>query len=188
MRRRLMVCSNGTRLPSDGFFRCWLGRDVAALAPSRDQGGRTTSDRPLSDECAGQRPDVETSAGAGAERIARVAAPPSWRESHPLRHVHQPDTAYQGAGAEVPNGEQFEGYRSNLVAEEWESLSSDELRSTGNWPRGGRDQRCCADGTCRRAPPDILVTNYSMLEYMLIRPIESPMFDDDARPGLKESR
>ena len=27
------------------------------------------------------------------------------------------------------------------------------------------------------APPDILVTNYSMLEYMLIRPIESPLFD-----------
>ena len=27
------------------------------------------------------------------------------------------------------------------------------------------------------APPDILVTNYSMLEYMLIRPIESPIFE-----------
>ena len=27
------------------------------------------------------------------------------------------------------------------------------------------------------APPDILVTNYAMLEYMLVRPIESPVFD-----------
>ena len=27
------------------------------------------------------------------------------------------------------------------------------------------------------APPDILVTNYSMLEYMLVRPIESEMFE-----------
>ena len=27
------------------------------------------------------------------------------------------------------------------------------------------------------APPDLLVTNYSMLEYMLIRPIERPIFD-----------
>ena len=27
------------------------------------------------------------------------------------------------------------------------------------------------------APPDILVTNYSMLEYMLVRPIESSIFD-----------
>ena len=28
----------------------------------------------------------------------------------------------------------------------------------------------------QEAPPDILVTNYSMLEYMLVRPIESPIF------------
>ena len=27
------------------------------------------------------------------------------------------------------------------------------------------------------APPDILVTNYSMLEYMLMRPLERPIFD-----------
>src|SRR5690606_2833266 len=27
------------------------------------------------------------------------------------------------------------------------------------------------------APPDLLVTNYSMLEYMLMRPIERPIFD-----------
>src|SRR5205814_10061602 len=26
-------------------------------------------------------------------------------------------------------------------------------------------------------PPDILVTNYSMLEYMLMRPLEAPIFD-----------
>ena len=27
------------------------------------------------------------------------------------------------------------------------------------------------------APPDVLVTNYSMLEYMLMRPLERPVFD-----------
>src|SRR6202044_2537686 len=27
------------------------------------------------------------------------------------------------------------------------------------------------------APPDLLVTNYSMLEYMMMRPIERPIFD-----------
>lgn len=30
-------------------------------------------------------------------------------------------------------------------------------------------------------PPDVLVTNYSMLEYMLMRPIEAPIFDQTAR-------
>lgn len=35
------------------------------------------------------------------------------------------------------------------------------------------------------SPPDVLVTNYSMLEYMLMRPIEAPIFDQTAR-WLKE--
>ena len=70
--------------------------------------------------------------------------------------------------------EEFEVYLRRL-AEEWESLS-DKLRSTGNWPAvGGPEMLCRWD--MQAAPPDILVTNYSMLEYMLIRPIEGPIFD-----------
>ena len=30
----------------------------------------------------------------------------------------------------------------------------------------------------RNTPPHILLTNYSMLEYLLIRPTDSPLFDD----------
>ncbi|MCZ2152957.1 MAG: DEAD/DEAH box helicase [Bryobacterales bacterium] len=37
-----------------------------------------------------------------------------------------------------------------------------------------------------RAPPDILVTNYSMLEYMLMRPLERPVFDQ-TREWLQSS-
>ena len=70
--------------------------------------------------------------------------------------------------------QQFDEYVQQL-AEEWESLT-EELRSTGNWPAlGGPEMLCRWD--MQAAPPDILVTNYSMLEYMLIRPIESPIFD-----------
>ena len=70
--------------------------------------------------------------------------------------------------------EEFEAYLQQLT-EEWVSLS-EELRSTGNWPAvGGPEMLCRWD--MQAAPPDILVTNYSMLEYMLIRPIESPVFD-----------
>ena len=69
---------------------------------------------------------------------------------------------------------EFEEYMRHLE-EEWESLNG-ELRSTGNWPAtGGPEMLCRWD--MHGAPPDILVTNYSMLEYMLIRPIESPIFD-----------
>ena len=68
----------------------------------------------------------------------------------------------------------FEDYRRHLEGE-WESLGS-KLRSTGNWPATrGPEMLCRWD--MQGAPPDILVTNYSMLEYMLVRPIESPIFE-----------
>ncbi|RJX20735.1 MAG: DEAD/DEAH box helicase [Desulforudis sp.] len=81
-----------------------------------------------------------------------------------------------------------------------------ELKKRGKWPakpdllswygsRGSRwrDARSGAFKRCvtlpgdpelftrhevHKAPPDILVTNYSMLEYMLMRPLERPIFDN----------
>ena len=67
--------------------------------------------------------------------------------------------------------QQFEEYLQNLE-EEWDSLTP-ELRETGNWPVVGSSEMLCR-WDMQGAPPDILVTNYSMLEYMLIRPIEKP--------------
>ena len=70
------------------------------------------------------------------------------------------------------------------IDEEWNNLSS-ELQSTGNWPGpNGPEMLCRWD--MQAAPPDILVTNYSMLEYMLVRPIESPIFAK-TRAWLAES-
>ena len=70
--------------------------------------------------------------------------------------------------------QQFDRHLQNLQ-EEWDGLT-EELRNTGNWPVvGGSEMLCRWD--MQGAPPDILVTNYSMLEYMLIRPIESTIFD-----------
>ena len=70
--------------------------------------------------------------------------------------------------------QQFEEYLQHLE-EEWDSLTP-ELRETGNWPVVSSSEMLCR-WDMQGAPPDILVTNYSMLEYMLIRPIESPVFD-----------
>ena len=69
---------------------------------------------------------------------------------------------------------QFSQYMQQLK-EEWDSLTK-ELQSTGNWPAVGETEMLCR-WDMQLAPPDILVTNYSMLEYMLVRSIESPMFD-----------
>ncbi len=57
----------------------------------------------------------------------------------------------------------------------WESVGED-LRSSGGWPRpDGAEMLSRWD--MQAAPPDILVTNYSMLEYMLVRPIEAAIFE-----------
>ena len=79
----------------------------------------------------------------------------------------------------------------------------DELRARGKWPAkpdldawwgadgahwevNGEPARCVtlpddAELLTRHevlaAPPDVLVTNYSMLEYMMMRPVERPVFD-----------
>ena len=74
--------------------------------------------------------------------------------------------------------EDFELYLQNLQ-EEWGGLT-EELQNTGNWPVvDGPEMLCRWD--MQSAPPDILVTNYSMLEYMLVRPIEDPIFQRTRR-------
>jgi ATP-dependent helicase YprA (DUF1998 family) len=70
--------------------------------------------------------------------------------------------------------DKFEDYQNNLVAE-WQDLSP-ELRDTGFWPRPDSPEMLCR-WDIQQAPPDILVTNYSMLEYMLVRPIEDHIFE-----------
>jgi ATP-dependent helicase YprA (DUF1998 family) len=70
--------------------------------------------------------------------------------------------------------ESFDAYLQKVIAD-WEKLR-EELRDTGNWPRPDSPEMLCR-WDMQEAPPDVLVTNYSMLEYMLIRPIEARMFD-----------
>lgn len=90
----------------------------------------------------------------------------------------------------------------------------DEFRRRGKWPakpdllawygakssrwrdaRTGNFKRCVTlphdpelftRHEVHQAPPDILVTNYSMLEYMLMRPLERPVFDH-TREWLREN-
>lgn len=70
--------------------------------------------------------------------------------------------------------EKFEQY---IIAlrEDWERLR-DDLRDTGGWPRPDSPEMLCR-WDMHMAPPDLLVTNYSMLEYMLVRPIENSIFE-----------
>ena len=112
-------------------------------------------------------------------RVLSLNGSPDWQRQHLAGNlIHfgmytslTPPTRGPEQGAKR---REFDEYKRHLE-EEWESLGG-ELRKTGNWPvTGGPEMLCRWD--MQGAPPDILVTNYSMLEYMLIRPIESPIFD-----------
>lgn len=61
------------------------------------------------------------------------------------------------------------------VHADWASLEPQEAND-GDWIRpDGPEMYCRWD--MQEAPPDILVTNYAMLEYMLLRPIERPLWE-----------
>lgn len=62
----------------------------------------------------------------------------------------------------------------NAVSATWTGLSPEHQRR-GTWPRPDGPEMICR-WDMQMAPPDILVTNYSMLEYMLVRPLESQIF------------
>lgn len=70
--------------------------------------------------------------------------------------------------------DKFDEYMSK-VEKDWQRLR-DDLKSTGGWPRPDSPEMLCR-WDMQAAPPDILVTNYSMLEYMLVRPIEYNIFE-----------
>lgn len=62
----------------------------------------------------------------------------------------------------------------DLIEQNWQAIGP-KLRPTGGWPRPDSAEMLCR-WDMQQAPPDIVVTNYSMLEYMLVRPIEAEIF------------
>jgi hypothetical protein len=60
------------------------------------------------------------------------------------------------------------------IGEDWDHLRED-LKIKGFWPRPDSPEMLIR-WDMQATPPDILVTNYSMLEYMLVRPIENDIF------------
>ena len=79
-----------------------------------------------------------------------------------------------GSWSEKSRRERFENYL-NKLEEDWQKLRED-LRDTGGWARPDSPEMLCR-WDIQAAPPDIMVTNYSMLEYMLVRPIEYDIFE-----------
>lgn len=112
-------------------------------------------------------------------RILALGASPDWQMRN-LNGNHIHFGMYTSATPRAGTPE--EAWRRTAVAdyltdvgEQWSRLT-DKLRETGNWANPGTPEMLLR-WDMHWAPPDILVTNYSMLEYMLVRPIEAGMFD-----------
>ena len=121
-------------------------------------------------------------------RVLALNGSPEWQRAHlngNLIHfgMYTSLTEVTGTPNRSDKRRRFSQHLDQLQSE-WDSLPQ-EMRSVGNWPAvNGSEMLCRWD--MQAAPPDILVTNYSMLEYMMIRPIESPIFEA-TRKWLSES-
>lgn len=83
-------------------------------------------------------------------------------------------TMLPGASSEKSRRDRWDSYLGQL-REEWD-VSGDELRNRGYLARL-QGPEMLGRWNMQAAPPDILLTNYSMLEYMLVRPIEAQIFE-----------
>lgn len=84
-----------------------------------------------------------------------------------------------------------------LLEQLYQGLSQEvreRLEKEGKWPAkdieqfvkssfltGDEDSELLSRHEMHRRAPDLLVTNYSMLEYMMLRPVEKPIFDQTAQ-------
>lgn len=112
-------------------------------------------------------------------RILARGASPQWQRSNlngNLIHfgMYTSLTQPTGSWSDTWRRNKFGEYYTRLE-EDWQKLRPD-LRDTGGWPRPDSPEMLCR-WDMQLAPPDIVVTNYSMLEYMLVRPIEYPVFE-----------
>lgn len=104
-------------------------------------------------------------------------------------------TAVPGHPGDATKRKQWAEYHDKLVAdtaaltEQVQRARQQGKRPTielSDWPSlTGPEMLCRWD--MQAAPPDLLVTNYSMLEYMLVRPIESNIFET-TRKWLAEDK
>jgi ATP-dependent helicase YprA (DUF1998 family) len=140
----------------------------------------------------------------GDERVAKLFRDHSGQKRHPLFGMYTSRTRYPG-----PRKKQKDKYRLKPLLEYFRGLdekTKKELHSKGRYPAKDLDSFYAKnrnwENKYRTAPedrelltrhemvrdergqggsPDILVTNYSMLEYMLMRPFERPIFEETRR-------
>lgn len=127
----------------------------------------------------------------GSERVARLLAESRGRNVRFGMYTSR--TPYPGRR----DGKRDAEILRTRVANLFKGLSAEsraELEKLGMWPAkdmlrferasfasSPEDRELYSRHEMQAEAPDLLVTNYSMLEYMLLRPIEAPIFDRTAK-------
>jgi ATP-dependent helicase YprA (DUF1998 family)/Zn finger protein HypA/HybF involved in hydrogenase expression len=134
----------------------------------------------------------------GDEGVASVLAESRGR---PVQFgVYTSRTPYPGARSKKTDKLRLDLMFAKLYANASEEIK-ERLRNEGKWPAknmelfaqqgyttGPNDRELFTRHEMQATCPDILVTNYSMLEYMLIRPIERSIFDQTKEWLKKDER
>lgn len=125
-------------------------------------------------------------------RVLSRGASEDWQRNNLNGNVIQYGMYTSLARESGPSGKRYkrnklDDYLRELTAQ-WEAMP-ERLRQTGNWPRPGGNEML-ARWDMQAAPPDLVVTNYSMLEYMLMRPLEANIFAStrqwlESQPGAR---
>lgn len=117
------------------------------------------------------------------------------RFSRPLTFgMYTSRTPYPGEESTEKNRHRVERIVTEyLRIERADPMQAQRLRSVGRWPAkdlflfktngcvtGPEDAEMLTRQEMQRHCPDVLITNYSMLEYMLLRPIEESLFEQTA--------
>lgn len=119
-------------------------------------------------------------------RLRRILASPesdSWQRQHLnsgriFFGMYTGETEPTGHWSTRHRRNKWDSYSSSIRTV-WNGLSPKYQRQ-GFWARPDSSEMLCR-WDMQIAPPDVLITNYSMLEYMLVRPIESGIFETTKR-------
>ena len=168
-------------------------RRTVRLAARRRDGppqGRPGPD-PLPDERPRRRPAHAHAAGARQRRRPRLARRQPPGPPLLLRPLHRRDAGHRAAARPRPRVERLRDDTlrrpSSAARAPPRSPPRPATTTCATSCRASTVQRCARAGTWSDAPPDVLVTNYSMLNVMLLRDRDSHFFDStrawlDARP------
>ena len=150
---------------------------MAAQRVRRDQAAALSRDGPVPDERARRGPDLPAAPG-DHPRAARLGEPAAVLV-RPLHRAPRSAAASRPARGSASSGPRAAADQLRQMERDRDAMDSDDLDLISQFP-DPRVGELLTRWDMVATPPDILVTNYSMLNVMLMREREEPLFERTA--------